>query len=41
MLQDFTLHQPISSWFFNLIEYVKIWFVKGKNRNGENYFLIN
>ncbi len=41
MLQDFTFHQSISSRFFYLIEYVKTWFMHGKNRKEENYFLIN
>jgi hypothetical protein len=41
MSQDSTFHQPISSWFFYLIEYVKTWFMQGKNRKEENYFLIN
>jgi hypothetical protein len=41
MLRDFTLHQLISSCFFNLIGYVKTWSMQGKNSKEENYFLIN
>lgn len=41
MLRDITLHQPVATWFFQLLGYVKTWFMQGKNRKDENYFLIN
>jgi hypothetical protein len=41
MLQDITLQRPAAGWFFQLIESIRIWFIQIRNREEENYFLIN